>query len=284
VTLLELPAKAYHADAIHDELPSLSAGIAKLLISRSAAHAFDAHPRLNPAVLERKPEEKAHFDMGTAIHALVLEGTDVVQVCAYDDWRTKEARAMRDEARAQGLIPLLDKQWTEVLPALQALKMQLDHHTVRPVPFTNGEPELTMVWEEDGYPMRARLDFLHDDRSTIDDLKTTEGSARPDAWARTMYGFGGDVQVAFYLRGARAHGWEPQFRFVVMETRPPFAVTINALAPDALAIAEDKVDWAIRAWKTCLETGSWPGYTPRVAVLEAPAWAEAEWLELRDAA
>src|SRR3990167_5120693 len=47
--------------------PSLGPGIAKLLVTRSPAHAWAAHPRLNP---EYREKESSAFDLGSAAHAM----------------------------------------------------------------------------------------------------------------------------------------------------------------------------------------------------------------------
>lgn len=281
MTVLEIDAAAYHRDEVSDS-PALSASIAKLLITRSPAHARHAHPKLNPNYRERKTEEK--YEMGTAVHAMLLEGRNAVLVVDAADWRTNDAKALRDHARETGLVPLLKDQWEEVQPMFESIVAQLATHKARPTPFTAGKPEQTLVWEEDGVTLKARIDWLHDDRSAIDDFKSTKASAEEKAWTRTMLGFGGDVQASFYLRACRAYGWDPVYRWVVVELEPPFA--LNVFTPDAamLAIADDKVDTAIRRWRECLRTGVWPAYSGEVRRLEPLPWSEASWLEQRDAA
>lgn len=95
-----------------------------------------------------------------------------------------------------------------------------------------------------------------------------------------MYGMGADVQVAFYVRGVeRLTGIRPVFRYVVLETYPPYELSLIDLAPSALALAESKVERAIEIWAECLERDEWPGYDRRVASIEVPTWEEMRWLE-----
>lgn len=266
----------YHADPC--ERPSLSASIATILCTQSPAHARVAHPRLNPAY-ERIEEQK--FSIGTAAHALLLEGRDAVEVIAYPDWRTKNAQALRDDARAAGRIPLLSKDWTAVQAMVEAAKTQLAQHEARPPLFTDGKPEQTLVWDDDGVLCRARLDWLRDDGAACDDLKTTSRSANPDAYSRSLFNVGGDIQAAFYLRGLRALGadYETEFRWVVVETALPHALSVISPGPDILALADAKVEYALALWRKCLATDRWPGYSAKVATAEMPAWQETQWLE-----
>jgi hypothetical protein len=281
------PAADYHNDQ-HGDHPTLSSSIANLLINRSPLHAWTAHPRLNPNYV---PYDDSKFDVGTVAHAMLLEGTASVDVCDFPDWRTKDAREARDASRANGRTPLLSHQFEEVLGMCNAVADQLKAFNADPVPLTGGTPEQTMVWQDDqtGVWCRARIDWLHDDLSAIDDLKTTTRSAHPEAFAKNLYGYGCDVQAAFYLRGMRTlyptkvEAFPPQWRWIVVETSPPYGLSVVEPSPAVLELADAKVDAALKLWAECLERDVWPGYPTRVATAELPAWEEARWLAREDA-
>ena len=279
LSVLDLSSDAYHADGTGHDQPSLSAGIAHTLITNSPRHAWAAHPKLNPD-FEREDDDK--FSLGTCAHALLLQGEDVAVVCDYPDWRKKDAQAERDAARAAGRVPLLIGQWDRVRAMVAAAREQLDAYGIGL--FQNGRPEQTLVWEDEGALCRCRIDWLHDDLSAIDDYKSTAASADPARWVRTMYGIGGDMQVAFYLRGAeKVLGVRPEWRYVVQETYPPYALSVVTLAASALEVGADKVEKALQIWRRCLATGKWPAYPATVERLEIPTYEEMRWLE-RDAA
>lgn len=273
----DIPADQYHADAVA-AVPTLSASIANILVTRSPAHARAAHPKLNPDHV-RDHDDK--FDLGTAAHALLLQGANVIHEVDADDWRTKQAKEEREAARAAGRLPLLVRQAESVRQMVEAAWTQLAVHAADPPLFIQGKPEQTIVWEdEQGVVCRARIDWLHDDHSAIDDYKTTSASADPARWERTMYGIGADVQVAFYLRGMeRLFGVRPAWRYAVQETTPPYALSVVDLAPSALALAIAKVEKAVTVWARCLESGDWPGYGSRVASIEVPTYEELRWLD-----
>jgi hypothetical protein len=274
----EITADAYHSDPT--EVPSLSASIAKILVNSTPMHAKAAHPRLNPN-FERVEEEK--FDVGNIAHSLILEGNaDKLALIEADDWRKKETREERDAARTAGLIPLLAKDYQRVETAVAAIRTQLMARDIEPALFTDGKPEQMIVWEERGVTCRALVDWLRDDFLAVDDLKTTSRSANPVLWAnRTLWSIGADVQYAFNRRGVKAvTGKEPEFRFVLAETTPPFAIGVVSLAPSANDLAEVKVDRALERWRECMENDDWPGYPEATYYAEAPAWAELQFLEL----
>ena len=67
--------------------------------------------------------------------------------------------------------------------------------------------------------------------------------------------------------------------WVVIECEPPHAVSLVGLTPEFLEHAERKLRWAMVKWGTCLKADSWPGYDSRIAWLDLPAWAQAQFTE-----
>jgi hypothetical protein len=265
----------YHADPC--DQPTLSASIANVLLHSSPKHAWTQHPRLNP---NYSREEEQKYDVGNVVHAILLQGADIVDVLDFPDWRTNAAKEARDLARSHGRVPLLTKQWGEVEAMVAAVRVQLAVSQAQPPLLTDGKPEQTLVWEEGGVLCRARLDWLRDDHAAIDDLKTTSRSASPEAWSRALFGTGCDVQAAFYLRGLKAlTGVDAEWRWIVAETYEPYALSVVSLGPDVLELANRKVDHALTVWKRCLESGVWPAYPTRVAYASLPSWEESRWLE-----
>lgn len=268
-----MTAEQYHADPCPE--PSLSSSIARTLCQESPAHARVAHPRLNPLCTD---EEAEHFDIGTAAHAILLEGNAAVSIIDAPDWRTKAAKEARATARADGKLPLLAKIWADVQAMVMGARAQLNAHADGRAMFTAGTPEQTLIWREDGAWCRARLDWLRP--GNIDDYKTTSASASPEVLSRTLFGNGWDIQAAFYLRGLKAiTGEDAAFRFACQETYAPYALSVVALGPDAMVLAEKKILYALELWRECLTRKRWPGYPTRTAYASLPAWIESAWLE-----
>lgn len=278
MTAIDYTAEDYHADIVADR-PTLSASIAHVLCTRTPLHAWTAHPKLNP---EFRRIDRGLYDKGTVAHSILLQGTrENVEVLDFPDWRQKNAQELRDAARADGKIPLLTKEMAAVESMLAAAVPQIVLFQADPPLLHDGKPEQTLVWEEEGGVIcRSRLDWLRNDAAAIDDVKTTTRSASPDAYARALFAVGGDVQAAFYLRGLRRLGMDDgraQFRWIVMETDPPYAVSVISPAPDVLALGTRKVEHALAKWRACLEADSWPGYPARVATANLPSWEEQRW-------
>lgn len=269
--IYSLPSEQYHADPC--AVPSLSNSIAKALLDQSPMHARMAHPKLNPA---HRPDENSRFDLGSAAHAVLLEGNQS-KVCVIDaaDWRTKDAKAKRDEARANGLLPILAKHDSAIKRMVKAAQDFISASPLRGV-WKAGKPEQTVIWEDEGVTCRAMMDWLTDDRKLILDYKTTD-SAHPDVFGRQIARMGYDMQAAFYTSGIIAQGYdEPRFVFLAQEIEPPHACSLVELHSSYMEIAHAKYTRAVSLWRECMTRNQWPAYPTTITTALPPVWAMAK--------
>lgn len=270
-----MPAEEYHADPC--PIPSYSNSIGKLLAERTPAHAWISHPRLNPAF---EPEEKASFDLGSAGHALLLEGADRMQVVNADSYRSKMAQELRDAARAIGKHPILAQDYDDVYRMVEVAKQAIDNcQDFDPADWHNGTAEPVLIWREGPTWCRVRADKISPSRKLIFDYKSTATSANPLEWERTMLNGWGDMQPAFYLRGNAALGGPEDAKFIwlVQEVKPPFAACFIGVAPALLDLGQQKCVMAMATWAECMKSKQWPAYSNRVHWISPPEWARAKW-------
>lgn len=270
-----ITAEDYHADPC--PVPSLSRSVIKSLLFQSPAHVKEGHPRLNPAL---QSENEGKFDIGTACHALLLEGIDNIVVVDADSWRGKDAKEERDAAYLMGQTPLLKHQYESALIMVKEAERQIAACPELKIKNLReeGDSELTYIWKEEGTYLRVRPDWISKDRKLILDYKTTAASANPEEWGKTGLGSGCDIQEALYKRGVKAiEGTEPKFIFVVQENYPPYLCSFIGLPPQFSEMGSQKIWYGIYLWKKAMESGEWPGYPNRVAWIEPPTWALASW-------
>lgn len=264
----QLSAEEYFAD---NDGPSLSSGIANLLVSKSPLHAWYAHPRLNP---DYRREERAEFDYGTAAHALLLEGDESrIAVIEADDWRTKAAKEARAQAYADRKTPMLPRQLATVRAMVAAARTAIAESEIA-AQWARGLSEQSIAWTDPAGNTRCKalLDRISNDRAWVFDYKTCS-NAEPDAFARSALSMGYDVQEAFYRRGVKAkYGKEPRFVFVAQEKDAPYACSLVAFDPALQEMADRKVQYALAIWAGCLASGKWRGYPSRVCYTVPPAW------------
>ena len=252
-------------------LRGLSSGTAHRLLSQSPAHARYS-----------KHEESAAMDFGSLAHKVLLEDTEEgLLIVEADDWRTKAAKELRDNARERGKIPVLAKQMPTVRAMVKVAREFIAQSEI-PDAFKNGAPELTIAWQDGETWCKARPDWLNLTDGIMLHYKTTQGSAKPEVFIRNQFvPMGYDLAAAFYERGLSAVGKTAMTVFLVQEVYEPFACSLVGLSPAMADIADSKVSRALTIWQECKKTGVWPAYLPRIHYAEPMPWHLAESEEKR---
>jgi len=251
--------RAYHAD------PALGSTSLKTLATRTPAHYQHdkAHPKTSDA-----------FDLGTVAHSLILEGdASGVEICPFSAWTTKAAKDARDEARAAEKIPLLTKDWLQVLNMRDAVM----RHPLARALFTGHKAEQSVFWDEGGQTFKCRPDAWKP--GLLVDLKTTV-NADPNEFGKTAHNFGYHQSAAHYIDGVKAAtGVELPFQFVLVEKAAPYLVSVVELDFEAIDYGRQLNDRAKRIYAECVESGNWPGY-PASEPISLPNYAVYEMDEL----
>lgn len=239
-------------------------------------------------------------DAGTIAHSILLEGNagKCVIVDPVDHtgprggipvgWTNDSIKAVRDQARAEGKIPILKHKYAKVERMIAAARRYIETlRETEPAIWSafqpeGGDRELTVVWEEGASLCRIRPDVITTDRKLIVDAKFTGTSAEPDSWGRgQMVRMGYYTGAAFYRRGVHAT-WgveDCEYNYLVVEDEPPHLCSLVGVDPAAFALGAAKVRAGLMLWHACVESGQWPGYPTRVAYPELPPWEVARWVE-----
>lgn len=266
--LYEIPAEEYHALRDH-----LSAGIARILLDQSPAHARYAidHPDEDDAT-------KAS-DRGTVAHALLFEGRDCALKLPFADWRTNAAKEARAQTREAGKIPVLEKDYPAIMNMVAAAEVAWrrspDLEGYRP---PDGKAEQAVIWNDHGIDCRCRPDWLAHDGRLIIDGKFTEAHCAPERMAAQIINQAFDQRAAFYTRGVQATmRVQPKYVYLFQEVKPPYCTALVGIPPAMLELGMRKAEHAMTVWENCRATGEWPGYTDRIAWAEPPEWAINQW-------
>lgn len=258
-------------DAEYDAVDALRSSVAWKMVAPGSTprHALWAmqHPDAG---------QKKAFDVGSASHALLLGKGKQIKIVAAPDYKTQKAQDARDKIRADGCIPLLEKEWDAAKAMYQSAKMQLEEMReggaldVFPFDPAMGEPEKTLLWEENGLACKARLDWLPQDAEHLIDFKTTGQSADPALWRwRQMRDLGFVFRLAFYRRGMEKLGLanSPRYSFIVQETKPPFLLSVIHIDDELIEREDANVHKAMKLYAKCKMENHWPGYNPEGYVI-----------------
>lgn len=242
----------YHAD------PALGSTSLKTLATRTPAHYQweKAHPKTSDA-----------FDLGTVAHSIILEGdASGVRIIEADDKRGAKWSAPAAEARTEGRIPLLAKEFEQV----NGMRNAVMNHPVASKMFTGHKAEQSVFWDEERLSLKCRPDAWQP--SMLIDLKTAR-DANPDEFGKTAHDYGYHQSAAHYIDGVKAAtGDELPFRFVLVEKTEPYLVSVVELDIEAINIGRQLNDRAKRIYQECVESGNWPGY-PSSELVSLPMWA-----------
>lgn len=282
----DLTNEQYHDDPVPEG--SISSSALKIMISKSPKHARDY-------LLNGRPP-KAHFDLGSAVHAHLLGGAPVVywgKGEGKDDWKTNAARAFREQAYADGEIPLLLDQREHVDGMVAAVRDDPDLSVwLEPGAFTAEQSgfwidERTALW------CRFRLDAAQYDPDqgvlTVVDVKTAF-DVSPEAVRKALSNHRYDIQRHHYETGLRrlmSLGELPEAEIIYVlafvETTRPYDVVLRRIGPRTAAHAARHWAYGMDRFADCRDTGIWPGHDePREAdeeipEAEAPAWQLDRW-------
>ncbi len=258
----QMSSDVYHADS------ALSSSGARKLLPPYCPALFKWHRE------NQQPPSRV-FDFGHAAHKMVLGDGPEIAVIDAKDYRTKVAQDARDEARADGKIPMLDH---EVETALAMASVLQGTRMFR----QPGKPEQSLFARDEatGVMLRARIDWLPesvDGRMTIVDYKTTV-CAEPGAFGRSAARYRYDQQAAFYVDIVKALGLAEHvdFVFVAQEKSAPYLVQPFRIEEYELAIGRRRNREAIELFARCVEADDWPSYSAGVETLSLPAWMDDE--------
>lgn len=260
----DIPESVYHGDP-----DSLSSTGLRQLVKPGGPAKFQGAER----------EDKDVFDIGAVAHTLLLGAGAEVEVVASETWQTKDAKAARAAARAEGKIPLLTKQAEAVQTMVSAAQNRPE---VAELLAPEGVPEMTAYALDPAswIMLRARLDYLiisANRHVTIVDYKTTKNAA-PRAFAKSAAEYGYHVQEAHYRRVLRELGYEvDRFVFLAQEKEPPYLTSIHEFDAAAVREGDRIVSAGIEIFAACRDADDWPGYGNRTYRMSLPAWAIGEW-------
>ena len=270
--------KEYHADPGIE--PTASASALRTVLRNSPRHAWQAHPRLNPA-FEPSVSTPA-MDRGTILHSLVLETEPRFRVLDVVDYKKDVAKALKKETEDAGLIPVKIADIEELRDTASAVRERLrdlpEVWKAMRASIKDGGSETTLIARINGVLCRCRYDQMPALGSPASyDLKFTTKSAEPEEFGRTILK-DHMMQADLYPRMLKAlRGDQPLFVFVAAEQDPPYGISLHALDPEAREMAADKVRTALNIWRRCLKTGDWYTYNTLIHYHSPKPWELTSW-------
>lgn len=208
-------------------------------------------------------EPTAAQRLGTLVHALALTperfGDEFVLAQAINR-RTKAGKADLAAALQAGKTVVSRVEYRTALAVVKALRRDSGARER----FQNGEPEKVIsVPRGTGLlPLKGRLDWLGTPTCIVE-LKTA-ADARKERFLGEVYRYGYHLSAAYYRMLAGEHTGTPAqeipHTFVVVETKPPYAVAVYPTSERLLAEGRTLWETQLARFDACWIDRDWPGY------------------------
>jgi len=254
---------AWSNDEYHADRSAVSCSVLKQIL-RSPAHM--------KAYREEENKETNSRLIGTALHAAVLEPDMFEQ--NFIEWRggnrtgAKYTQFTEDNA---GKSILKSDEMTRVLGMRDSILAYKEYPIGKLL--KEGINERSVIWTDAATGVRCKIRPDNKNPYGMFDLKTTD-DARPFAFVKNCVRQLYDIQAAMYQEGELvATGEKLDFYFIAVEIEAPYSTWVHQASAEMLASGMEKFRKALDAYKTCMETGEYPGYAMPCSIVEWPRYA-----------
>lgn len=237
----------YHGDVTH-----LSSSSLKMLLK-------DPRGFHKKYILKEKEVEQinSNFIFGSYLHTLVLEPHKAADEYAIYHKNFKRGKEY-DEFRAEnpGKEVITSVQADKAQEMLETFKNNKDAVQL----ISGGVAEQSLFTDLDGVGIKVRPDYLYTDvySGYIVDLKTTSERLDRAALMKVVAKYDYDLSAALYVDAYKqALGMDFNFYFVFMSKAEPAQTIAIKASKQLLENGRRKVNYAIKKYKKCLETGIW---------------------------
>lgn len=205
-------------------------------------------------------KQTASQELGTAVHALVLEPNEKRLYVCSESGRTKLGKKQREHAREQNLLPLSADQYD----VARYMRDAIYRDPVAAEALKQGFPEVSLFnyHEPSGLYLRGRLDHFDPERALIADLKSTKSlSPTNHQLFRDIYTYRWHVQEAFYRFLAVSSAFPvDHFLWIVVTNEKPYRAVTRPLNERSYQEGQSIFESDLAYLAECHKSDNWPIY------------------------
>lgn len=217
----------------------------------------------------------AAVDWGTVVDCLVTtpdELEEVVRVHEFDDFRTKEAKEVKVQAKEDGKVLFHASQLEQARIAADRIMDCRDAAEI----IDASKMQVVLLRPLMGVNFKGLVDFAPVGKPYLADLKTT-GDLSPQAISKRIADLGYHVQGAIYLKLWNICFPDDQrkrFRLVWQSQQPPYEVAVTELTAQDLAAGSEYAAFLLNKLITAAKANKWPNiFGDKVAMVARPQYA-----------
>lgn len=280
----KIASKQYFAEPCPQ--PALTNSGIKTLLAKTPADFAYEHPAITPDSPDAA--SSAAKRLGDVCHQLALDKGRGFAVGEYPTWASKEAKAFKADAEANGLTPVKRAEYDNAVEMAIVMKQRIAD-TLKWIGAMKGlimpeggwpyETEVVMAWQEDTANgpiwLRAMMDVWCEPLLTILDPKFSD-RFYPGTLERHMAQMSWDMQAAFYRRGVEmlipGAAGRVNFVNIMVSPKQPHMTRTVKIEEAWRYSCELEIERAIGMFSNHLRVGKWPGFPGGVETLSAPPW------------
>lgn len=246
----------------HDH-PAISSTDVKMVASKTLHH-WRGHVRV----------DKPAFDLGTAVHAMLLEPELDLVVRGPDSRRGKDWT--ETVAKNEGKTVLPSGEYDEAKKMADSVMRHKIAGNMLNAPDLLCEASFICIEPDIAISVKCRPDGLLRGSGVVFDIKTCQ-DASPRGFEKDLRNYGYDLQAAFYMHVLRLEGIHcPGFYFICVEKTAPYAVAIHTLSPEYLKHAHHRMMATLAQIAEAERTEEFTTGWPEINVIDLPAWMQAD--------
>ncbi len=254
------------------------------LIHPIDVHQYRSHPAINVSALKAFSRSPAHaevgfeeerepteaMNIGSLLDHKVLGTPYLYTTSPYEDFRTKEARAWRDDTKERGVTVFKQEEIETVERMVEAVR---EHPVAGRLFAEPGKAQVGMFGEFESCERKGLIDWLPNTTPVIVDLKKCRDASKA-GFRRQIGQLRYDVQAAYYRDLYRDITGETRaWQWVCVEDQAPFAVAVYQLDTESCEVGSRTWQSWLRQWIVCEDTDSWPGYNgDSTQIIQSPTW------------
>jgi len=214
------------------------------------------------------------MELGTLTHRVILEPETCADAFHVKPdgmkFSTKDGIAWRDAHQDRPIIT------TDQSAAMLGMRESVLAHSIARKFIERSKRESNVFADAKEIRLKARLDLLPDSGNALADLKTCE-SADDIGFSKSIDSYAYHYQAAFYLDVCNLAGRDfSQWIFIAVEKTPPYLCVVYNLDPMAIEYGRTLYRRDLQAYRSCVESGIWPGYSPELSIISLPQYRQKE--------
>ena len=176
-------------------------------------------------------KENTAFDLGTAVHAHLLEPENKLVVCGPDNRRGNAWTKAKEKADEEGKTLLVRQDFETSIAMVESVMQNELAVDILQDPCGIAEMSVFNKDPNTGLQLKVRPDLFIAERGIVLDVKTTrDASPKAGGFERQFFSLGYHIQAAFYKYVLELEGYLVEdFAFLAVEKEAPYAVQMHYL-------------------------------------------------------